>query len=204
MSTITDTYVVNLALGHLGDHRISNFNQNDPSAASARDHWEFARLDALSAYEWSFASEIVKLNQSGVTPVGEYTYRYDKPNAWVRTNRVSPDTSFQTDFRRWTDRNNKIDTDESTIYMDYVYDHTTIGLWTPWFVNYMAVSLAGMMNPRITTSKSMKKDMMQIKKEALSSARSRDNQQQPNRKPKQGDWMRARRGAGNTMVRHGY
>ncbi len=43
MSTITDTYVVNLALGHLGDHRISNFNQNDPSAASARDHWEFAR-----------------------------------------------------------------------------------------------------------------------------------------------------------------
>jgi len=196
MSSITTTTIANLALGHLGDHRIDDFDEDDPHASDIRDQWEITRLSCLATYEWSFASKTVLLDRSGTAPLAQWLYAYDKPADWIRTNAISDASSFDREniFRRWMDRGGQIQTDAATIYMDYVYDHTTIGSWPSWFVDYTASSLAMRINPKVTTSQSHGKTMMEMTRDFLGTAKARDAQQQPLYKPPRGNWIKARRG----------
>ncbi len=197
MSSLTQTHIANLALAHLGDHRLDDFDEDDPHASDIRDQWELARLDALGAYEWGFASRIKQLDRSGTSPVAEWQYAYDKPADWVRTTGVADDSTFSRDapFRRWVDRGGRIETDAATVYMDYVYDHTTVGAWPAWFADYLAAALAFRINPKITTSQSHGQALMDIQKMALAKAKARDAQTQPPYQAPRGNWIRARRGS---------
>jgi hypothetical protein len=197
VSTITKTTVGNLALAHLGDHRIDDIDEDDPAAADLRDQWDIARLDALSAYEWAHASKTVQLDRNATAPIAQWTYAYDKPADWIKTNAVADSSEFRRDvpFRNWMDREGQIQTDALYIYMDYVYDHTTVGSWPAWFVDFMSASLAQRVNPKITTSHSHGKALVDMQKMALAVAKARDAQQQPIYRAPPGNWIRARRGA---------
>lgn len=196
MSTITKTTIANLALAHLGDHRIDDFDEADPAASDIRDQWDITRLEGLSAYEWAHASKTVQLDRNGTAPVSEWRYAYDKPANWIRTNAVSDSSQFSRShvFRQWMDREGQIQTDAAAVYMDYVYDHTTVGAWPPWFVDLIAVSLALRINPKITTSQSHGQTLGDMKKMSLAIAKARDAQQQPIYHAPPGKWIKARRG----------
>ena len=205
MSTITKTSVANFALAHLGDHRINDVeNDSKPQAQKIRDQWDITRLDALSAYEWGFASIIEELQLAGDMPDHEYRYAHDKPPTWVRTNWVSSSSAFPRDapLRRWADKSGQIWSDENRIFMDYVYDHNVVGAWPPWFVDYVSLSLAMRLNPGITTSRQTGQDIYEMHRTKLGIAKARDAQTQPIRRPPPGRWVTARRGrAGSARSR---
>lgn len=198
MSTLSRTDVVNIALAHLGDHRINDFDEAKPAAANARDQWELALRDSLSAYEWSFASRIARLDRNSSVPVAGYRYRYDMPADSVLLIQISDSTRFPADdvFRRWWYRDGYIETDAEQVFADYVYYHDTVGSWPPYFVDHLAVSLARRLNPRVTTSQSSGKLLTELQQQALTIARARDARQQPIQRPPRGRWYRARRGGG--------
>lgn len=198
MTSFTQTYVANLALAHLGDHRINDVSDNKPMAANVRDQWDIARLDSLSAYEWGFASKIVQLNRNGTAPDAEWTYRYDMPGDFVRLTAVADSSAFnrRSPFRKWAFRGGYIETDATTVFIDYVRDHETVGGWPPYFVDHMAVSLARRLNPKITTSQSTGQTFDQMQAKYLLIAKARDAQQQPVQRPPVGNWlMSLRRGS---------
>lgn len=197
MTTLTKTDIANFALAHIGDHRVTNIDSDTkPNSIKVRDQWDITRLEALSAYEWGFASTMRELALASEMPAIEYDYAHDKPVDWVRTNWLSPSSSFPRDapFRRWADKAGQIWSNEQTLFMDYVYDHTTVGAWPPWFVDYMSLSLAMRINPGITTSKQTGEALYDMRKNALAIAKARDAQTQPIRYPAPGSWVRARRG----------
>jgi len=194
------TDIVNNALAHVSEHRITDHAESSPSAVKARTVWPLARLEALSAYEWGFASKVVKLDRSNTTPVAEWQYAYDKPGDFVRIVAVSDCSQFDRDnvFYHWADRDGRIETDAAAIYLHYVYDHDTVGKWPVHFVDYMAVTLAQRINPSITTSQSTGEALASMKMRMLTTMRARDAQQQPRRRPPRGNWIRALRSGGMT------
>lgn len=203
MTTLTRTNVVNIALAHLGDHRIEAWEDDSPSASDARDQWELARLMALSAYEWAFASRVTKLGQNATAPVASWEYRYDQPVKFIRVNRMSDSDSFDSSypFRAWDYREGFFETNATELYCDHVYDHETVGAWPPWFVEYMGVELAFRINPKITTSQSHGQTLDQMRDKILHKARARDANLQPIRQVPNGRWYRSMRGGGINTFR---
>lgn len=197
MTAITQTYVVNLALALIGTERINDFEDDNASANIARDVWEIARLDALASHEWRFASEIANL-QRGSAPDAGYTYRYQAPANFIRLNAVYSDASMSTPISDYAFRQGYVHCSSEAVYLDYVYDHDTVGAWPPWFVQYMAAVLAmHIASTQKSTSETLKFEELATKR--LGAARALDSTQQPVRRPPPGRWIQAVRGNYRTI-----
>jgi len=197
MTAITQTYVANLALALIGTERVNDFNDDDASANIARDVWEIARLEALASHEWRFASTIAILER-GTAPDAGYTYRYQTPADFIRLNAVYSDAEMVDAIRDYALRGGYIHCSSEAVYLDYVYDHTTVGSWPPWFVTYVAGVLAyHIASTQKSTSETDR--FMKYAMDRLSMARSLDSTQQPVRKPPPGTWIRAARGNYRTI-----
>ena len=196
MTAFTQTHIANLSLGHLGEYRIDDIDtDNETPAQKVRDFWDIARLEALGAYEWGFATDIKALTRNDDAPDAGYQYKYDQPALWLRTIRVTPTSTFSEDgvFTQWAFRDGYFETDEENLYVEYIYDHTTVGTWPPWFVTYMGYVLAKHIVPGIL-GPSFLKDFAEMADRNLLSAKARDAQQQPVKTPKPSKWQRALRG----------
>lgn len=195
MTAFTKTNIANMALGYLSDFRIDDIDDNDPSAIVLRDYWDIARLESLGAYEWGFASTITPLTKNATAPESGYLYKFDQPANWIRTNEVSSSGKFeQGSFTAWEYRDGFFETDSETLYLDYVYDHETVGTWPSWFVTHMVLKLAAYAAPGIASAKREAQELHRMADMQLLKSKARDAQQRVRRKPPPGNWYLALRG----------
>lgn len=80
MASVVD--ICNLALSHLGDR--ANLSSIDPPEGSAQaDHcanfWPIARDEALSSYDWGFASRVAPLARLSTEDHPQWQYAYSRP-----------------------------------------------------------------------------------------------------------------------------
>lgn len=195
MTAFTQTSIANMALGYLGEYRINDIDDNGPSEIVLRDYWDIARLDTLGAFEWGFASTILALTRNADAPDSGFQYKYDQPPDWVRTNKVSDSGKFEEGiFENWEYREGFFEADAETLYLDYVYDHKTVGTWPAWFVSQMAIKWAAYAAPGITSAKREAMELHKMADSHLLKAKARDAQQRVRRRPPSGNWYNALRG----------
>lgn len=171
--------ICNLALDDLKQSPITSITtpRSAIELACAR-HYDQARAEALEAHPWKFATKRVDLtpDSSEIIPFG-FTYAYQLPSDYIRL--VSIGDDYLRDFKRDYQIEDGYlllpsgnDADGTTLYVRYVYDVTTVGLFSPLFVRYLAKRLALNMSNKFTISTSLKQllkeDFTAIETEAKS------------------------------------
>jgi hypothetical protein len=79
MPTMSKVMICNMALSHIGAGKIEQLEEASPEAKSCRLWYDFAREQALEAFNWSFARKREALASHSEAPPPEWLYRYVYP-----------------------------------------------------------------------------------------------------------------------------
>src|SRR5262245_57347108 len=180
------TAIANLALGHLGDRHITDYNASDSSAEIIRDYYDHAVKFAFEGADWQWAKREAQLQLLPTTPVTRYGYFYQLPPYFARVSIVSENASMQPTLDEGTDLWDIIDgmfaTDAETVFMHYVATNWGESQWPSFFAEAVGVKLAALCCPRIIMSETKRQGLEdQFVKVALVNARVTDGQGQPGR-----------------------
>lgn len=180
------TAVANLALGHLGDRHITDYNGNDTSAEIIRDYYDHAVKCAFEAADWQWAKREVQLQLLPTTPVTRYAYFYQLPPYFARVSLVSEHSSMLPSLDDgqdlWDIVDGKFATDAETVFMHYVATDWSEAQWRSFFAEAVSIKLAALCCPRIIMSETRRQGLEdQFVKTALVNARVTDGQDQPPR-----------------------
>ncbi len=86
----SQTQVINIALGRLGQSRVTDINEAGSAAAEAvRDNWDLARDAALRAHAWGFALKRAALTADVVNPLMGWERQYELPSDFRRLIRMN-------------------------------------------------------------------------------------------------------------------
>lgn len=194
MTALTRTDIVNLALRELSTYRVDDWTDNKPEADVAADVWEQARLMTLARHSWRFAMKGAALARSASTPVTRYDYIYTLPGDFVRLEAISYSSTMEPPLVEYRMMADGVHCSESSVYIEYVYDHDTVGTWPTWFVSVFSVDLASLMASALK-SDTVREALEKLADKRLASARSLDSGQNPVRSYQdRGAWVSAARG----------
>lgn len=157
--------VCNIALGKLGEPRITSLTDDTRTARDCNAHYEFVRRRELRKHIWNFAKTRVILAPDSAAPAFEYDYQFSLPSDWIRTHPRVEDTDWVTEGR-------KIYTNLSdTLELLYIRDVEDVNQWDTLFLEVVACSLAVDLAEPLTQSSAKKNTMSQEYKAALVEAR---------------------------------
>lgn len=147
----TRTEIANLALGHLGQYRITDIDEQSPPAVAVRDAWAMARDAVLRAHHWNFATTPVVLSQLATAPAFGWAYQWQLPADFLKLVSVNGVFSGTRDTE-FTIRGNLLLTNEQKAEVEYVRCVTECELWDSQFVMLFGLELAQLIAPRLTLS----------------------------------------------------
>lgn len=168
--------VCNLMLGRLGQKQISSIDPpSGPFADVVALHYPMTRRAALRGGIWNFAKKLAQITASGtVTPAFGYSSAFALPNDFLRLlslgdytiNDDTPPGLYDiVDGHIYTD-----ESDDGTLNIAYIRDHTVVKRWDALFVNLMRVQGAKDMAYAFTLKPSLLKsiddELQDIKLEA--------------------------------------
>jgi hypothetical protein len=116
--------ICSAALQMLGAKAISSFTEGTDAANIADSLYQDVKKQTLLIYPWSFVYKKTQLSRLVTTPTTEYKYEYQLPGDRIGPPRMvmtssSPGSPTIRNYRIFQD---KLLTDEETIYIDYPYD----------------------------------------------------------------------------------
>jgi hypothetical protein len=141
----TKVTICNQALNLLGADTITSFSDTSNDAAAVCNNiYDTVKNMALSMYPWSFALAKKELSQSSTTPINEWQYRYDLPGDNLTGNvfqlynssstAILPVNRFEIVY---TDSGPAINTDEPTIFIDYISSNISEGMMPAYFIQLL-------------------------------------------------------------------
>ena len=160
------THIANLALGHFGQSRIDDLDQDSPSALALRDVWDIARDAVLRAHNWNFATTDATLTQLAAVPLaGGWAHQYQLPADYRRLISCNGILAGTRDcpFAVWA--RNVLVSNEDPVVIEYVQNVPETALWDPTFVEAFSFKLAELASPRLTLSPEMAKSFAARKDE---------------------------------------
>lgn len=189
------TEIANLTLLLLGSQRIVDLdNDTSARAIALRDAYQQARRVALAAAPWQFALDVEELQQT-TAPSAGYAHRYVVPNKVCRLVRVSEFSDLSSQLTDYKFRRNKyLDTDATSVFIEYVDFSVTDEELPPWFYDCFAAKLA------YYTARPIKgegTDFDRLEKtfqERLRAAKTMDGAQQAPKQLPMGSWVLAKYG----------
>lgn len=169
----TDLLVVNMALGAMGEDRISNLQTDvEKRAVIMRDHYQTVKETALTRTSWRFATKKLALSLLSGVPPNRWSAVWQLPPDTLKVLFVYPPTRYEIQGKRiFANVSNGLVVD----YIRYIEE----GDWPPWFVSYVVFKLLEATVKGITGD-----DMSTTQERALDKAEinalAADAQQQPN------------------------
>ncbi len=149
-----------MALGHVGEHRILDFNEHSPHAIQVRRHWNFQRDAALSARWWNFAIKRETLTALSTPPAFEWKTAFQLPSDFlsvVQLNQVWGGSGL-TD---WALEGDQLLSHETSAQLRYVCREQDATRWHPLFQVAFAFRLASAMAVQMTGSQSLAGNLSQ-------------------------------------------
>ncbi len=194
--------VINRALRAVGASRITDPNENQPSANAARDIYDGLLEDTLRSHKWKFATKAVKLARLTEVPAFEFDYAYGLPSDWLRTVKVSPDIEgtglmvYRVEVVGGVGSEQKVlVASEEDVYLRYVSLLTDVNFWTADFREAFSLILASELAMPLASSRTLEERLTVKARSALGRAKSTDSQGSfPTQRPR-GSWV-TRRGSG--------
>lgn len=194
-----ETEVVNKALVHLGESRITSLTDGSNQANAANDIYEGLRDELLRAHPWNFATKRVQLARSSTAPAFEFDYAYVLPTDWLRTISVHDNDGGRGVVLHRAEiigaaQQRAIVASVEELYLRYVYRVTDPNIWTPDFRTVVELCLARDMAVRLTGSNTLHDSMSIRADRMMGKARSTDALDASPELRQRGSWANSRAG----------
>ncbi len=185
--SVTQLSILNTALTRCGEPRISSLSQDTPSAIALNAIYDLARDTVMAAHPWNFAIKRDLLAPNATEPDFEYAYQYDKPADMLRL--LTSDT-VDADF---VIEGDQILSDESELYVRYIYRNEDESSWSPGYASALAWYLAREVCYLLKQNSSLWAGCDAAYKSSLSEARSIDGAEGTMKGLSATSWTNARR-----------
>ncbi len=189
----------------MGTRRVLSLSESSEPRRELDAVWNTGAVrTCLEEGLWNHALRTVQVDyDTGYTAPFGFSYRFDKPDDYVRTAELCQDEWFREPLLQIQDEANYWFCELQTIYVRYVSDGASYGLnfalWPETFTRYVEHYLALRTIKQITGATAdyelLKADTRRLKIDALS----KDAMKEPAKFPPESAWNRARRG--NSMTR---
>ena len=173
MATPVD--IANIALGHIGEPPILNFNEDTVASRTVNVFYDQAVKETLRDHPWNFAISRAVLARLATAPAFEWDHQYQLPADFLRL------ISINTHPTPYVIEGRKILTNAETAQLRYITLITDTSLFDPMFVAALAARLAHYIALPITQSESQKNSMWSLYLQTLAGARDVDAQEDPPR-----------------------
>ena len=169
----TPVAVCNIALSELADKTITSLTDATERARLCNQFWQDAVKTVLREHNWRCATKRAQLSRLANVPAFGFGYAYELPPDWLRTS----STSLDADGLKWTQEGRKILTDESAVYVKYVYYNEDVSSWDASLVDTVAAFMAFKLAGGLTEQSSKKKLMWELYLTRLKQAKGTDSQE---------------------------
>ena len=199
MAGASEVGICNSALIKLGvgkDGRISGLGQDTKNATACNEQYEKLRDAAIRRHKWNFSIARAKLALSTTSPVFGPENAFQLPSDWIRTVSVH-DNDVGVGLVRYKIEGNKILSDSTDIWLRYARRIEDPNEMTVDFREVLATMIAKDIALVITQSNTVKKDMKDDLRKAISAARSVDALEDWPEQSPPGSWTQIRNGRGS-------
>lgn len=215
MATISKVKIGNMALSNIGARSsIEDLTENTAEARQINLWYDFARGEALEAFDWSFARRRLTLAlHADDPPDGVWGFRYQYPaDALVMRFLQSPSNAASTDtiFQAWdteTTAGNAVpyvieidDAKESKTILTnledaigvYTFDLETTSLFSKLFIQTLAANLGFHIAMALTGKSDIRKEQYDRFLELLTFAPAANANEEVPKAPREAEWIRGR------------
>lgn len=181
------TAICNRGLTLLGANRITSLDDDSLEAKLCKEHYDDIRKALLRSHPWKFATKRIALAVSSTTPAWGWDYQYQLPNDCLRVTEL-----YGQEQDTWTEEGRLLLTNSNEAKIKYVYDMIEVGNFDPNFTEVLAVDVAITLSYALTTSQGLRKDLIDLRKERISGARTYSAQSAVGDRVYADDWLNSR------------
>lgn len=187
--------VYNDTLRAIGDLRLTTVDEDTEARYVLDDAWDAGVEFCFTEGLWNFATvtEAITANDL-LTPIPGFQYAFDKPENWLRTITVAPDSNFSVEAI-YKDEGGNIYANCATLYIRYISGakKTQPEVWPPAFAKVVAAYLAKECCERISGSNADGDRRAAEYRDILASAKNKDAMDQSKLVFRAGSWVRSMR-----------
>lgn len=158
---MNETQLANLALGHLGEAKIMDLQEDTPAARRVSTSFGLVRDSLLRSHHWNFAIKRASLSRLAADPLSGFTYQYQLPTDCLRVLEVNGRTGGN-DAAAYSLEARAVLTDDTTVIIRYVARITDTEQWDSQFCDAFGYRLASHLAPAITGSESQRDALFRV------------------------------------------
>lgn len=148
---MTETELANIALGHLGSWRLTNWTDQTPEAGHVRRMWGITRDELFRARHWNFALKLATLSRFADAPAFGYAYRFQLPPDYALAYELNGRQSG-TGEAKFDIFGVELHCDDETAELIYVSNATPVQAWDAAFCDAFTLSLAARIAPSLSSA----------------------------------------------------
>jgi hypothetical protein len=172
----TTVSICSNALGKLGDDSITSLSDNSNRARWCNRKFDTTRQALLRKGNWNDSIKRVALAQIDATPAWEYTYIFALPSDFMKMVKTSID-QYDEAYKLETYNGQRVlVTDESSIYITYVFDNSDVASYDSLHVDALEALLAFELANAITGKQNYRESMWGEYLEKMKEAKVADGQ----------------------------
>ena len=178
--SVSKVEICNIALQLIGDESIISLSDGTTQAEQCNFRYDSARRSVLEMHPWNFALSRGSLSLSATTPVFDFSHQFTLPNDCLRVIATDKELDtvynsdpyfngyktigFQSSFAAGRDRykieGRNLLYDDDTCFILYLRNEENTTLFSPLFVEALALFLASRIAYKITGSRSMERELL--------------------------------------------
>lgn len=167
--------ICNSALNMLGANNITALSEDSKNARLLNQRYESVRDSVFRSHTWNCLIKRVQLAADSDTPTHEYSYQYTLPADCIRVLKVgghhNGSSSDLDSGQKFKIEGRKLLTDETTIYLIYIFKNTDPNEYDTLLIETIAARLASELCYAITASTSLAGQMYELYNQKLREAR---------------------------------
>lgn len=204
MATISKVKIANMALSHIGaNSSIESFDEESAEAGQIKLWYDYCRIQALEAFDWTFARKrqvlaLLEVIESGDPLEHEWAFRYQYPADCLTARRISNPLGFDADAVPYSIETSEAN-DVKTILTNmedavlvYTFDLDQTSLFSSHFVDCLAALIAHRIAFSLTGKRQMAADMLDLYRGLIRVAPAHNANEEVSKPPREADWIRAR------------
>jgi len=200
MASISIVRICNMALSNIGaKSTIESLTEGSAESNECNLWYDWSRLQALEAFDWSFARRRLTLATHGDDPPGdEWGFRYQYPADCVKFRRIWNPAGLKAlpvpyEIAMSENLGTKtILTDMDDAIGIFTFDQEIVTMFSPLFVDMMAALMASRLAMPLTGKKSIQDDMIQRFTNLQGAAPASNANEESQKPPQDADWIEAR------------
>lgn len=196
----TKLTLYNGALLHVGERSLAALtDQSEPRRLLDVVYDNGGIKHCLEQAQWHFAMRTTQVDyDASIEPGFGYRRAFSKPSDWVLTSGLCQDEFMNVPLTQYRDEAGYWYADIDPIYVSYVSNDTNYGMdmnkWPETFREFVEAHFASRIVLKLTNNIERTKEIHDLRKEKLRTAKNKAAMAEPTSFPAAGSWTNARRG----------